>query len=53
MHIHFQILLRGLLGVVIKPGSGSSIFEFYFSSSLERYMRCPPPPPLLPLFVLP
>ncbi len=29
MHSHFQILLRGVLGVVRKSGRGSSIFVFY------------------------
>jgi hypothetical protein len=51
---HFQILLRGVLGVVRKSGWVPlflCLLHFYdpiFESLLRGYMRCPPPPPLPP-----
>jgi hypothetical protein len=45
----WQILLRGVLGVVRKPVGGSFLLHFYvevFKNLYRGYMRGPLPPPL-------
>ena len=50
MHSHFQILLRGYMGLWENLGGGPLFLCFIaflcynFSKSFEGYMRCPPPP---------
>jgi hypothetical protein len=46
VHSYFDILLRGILGVVKKSGSGSSIFVFYCIFMIQFF--APPPSSLLP-----